>query len=155
AHQPAAGDDVRQSRRQRGPSVVARDRQCDSQRPRLRLHRDISLEFAEPLELGRQQPGAAGAQLAGRQVLQDRYLADPLFGRHLDQQRLSGVAAGGVVQRGALRVSGYRRSELVMGTMIALDIADPLPAATLERLADDCFDWMREVDARFSTYRGD
>ena len=42
-----------------------------------------------------------------------------------------------------------------MGTMVALDIADPLPAAVLERLADDLFAWMRDVDARFSTFRAD
>jgi FAD:protein FMN transferase len=52
-------------------------------------------------------------------------------------------------------VPAYRRSELIMGTMVALDIADPLPPAVLERLADDYFGWMREVDARFSTYRAD
>jgi thiamine biosynthesis lipoprotein len=52
-------------------------------------------------------------------------------------------------------MSGLRRHELVMGTMIAIDIADPLPEATLETLADDFFDWMREVDERFSTYRSD
>ncbi|MFG2041777.1 FAD:protein FMN transferase [Dactylosporangium sp. NPDC048998] len=42
-----------------------------------------------------------------------------------------------------------------MGTMVAIDIADPLPRATLEALADDFFAWMREVDRRFSTYRPD
>lgn len=52
-------------------------------------------------------------------------------------------------------MTGYRRSELVMGTMVALDIADPLPDDTLEGLADGFYAWMREVDARFSTYRKD
>lgn len=42
-----------------------------------------------------------------------------------------------------------------MGTMIAIDLADPLPDAELHALADRFFDWMREVDARFSTYRPD
>ncbi|MGK5742079.1 FAD:protein FMN transferase [Micromonospora sp. URMC 103] len=42
-----------------------------------------------------------------------------------------------------------------MGTAISLDLADDLPPATLNGLADDVFDWMREVDARFSTYRED
>ncbi len=42
-----------------------------------------------------------------------------------------------------------------MGTMVAVDIADPLPPAVLERLADDFYTWMREADARFSTYRTD
>jgi thiamine biosynthesis lipoprotein len=52
-------------------------------------------------------------------------------------------------------VPGLSRHELVMGTMVAIDIADPLPAATLEALAEDFFAWMREVDERFSTYRTD
>src|SRR5258705_10605801 len=51
--------------------------------------------------------------------------------------------------------AGLRRSELIMGTMIAIDIADPLPRADLEALADDFFAWMREVDRRFSTYQPD
>ncbi|MGW5559845.1 FAD:protein FMN transferase [Micromonospora sp. NPDC003944] len=42
-----------------------------------------------------------------------------------------------------------------MGTAITLDLADDLPPATLRELADDVFAWMREVDARFSTYRPD
>ncbi|MEU8297090.1 FAD:protein FMN transferase [Micromonospora sp. NPDC048909] len=40
-----------------------------------------------------------------------------------------------------------------MGTAISLDLADDLPAVTLHELADEVFAWMREVDARFSTYR--
>ncbi|MEU7584827.1 FAD:protein FMN transferase [Micromonospora sp. NPDC049230] len=40
-----------------------------------------------------------------------------------------------------------------MGTAITVDLADDLPPATLSELADDAFAWMREVDARFSTYR--
>ncbi|MET7835288.1 FAD:protein FMN transferase [Micromonospora sediminicola] len=42
-----------------------------------------------------------------------------------------------------------------MGTAISLDLADDLPAAVLHELAEDTFDWLREVDARFSTYRDD
>ncbi|MEV4657781.1 FAD:protein FMN transferase [Micromonospora sp. NPDC049301] len=42
-----------------------------------------------------------------------------------------------------------------MGTVISLDLADNLPPATLDELADQVFAWMREVDARFSTYRSD
>ncbi|MEH0937708.1 FAD:protein FMN transferase [Micromonospora psammae] len=42
-----------------------------------------------------------------------------------------------------------------MGTAISLDLADDLPAATLHELAEETFDWLREVDARFSTYRDD
>ncbi|MET8234171.1 FAD:protein FMN transferase [Micromonospora sp. NPDC005298] len=42
-----------------------------------------------------------------------------------------------------------------MGTTITLDLADDLPPERLRGLADDVFAWMREVDARFSTYRSD
>lgn len=42
-----------------------------------------------------------------------------------------------------------------MGTAISLDLADDLPAAELDELAGDVFAWLREVDARFSTYRAD
>ncbi|MGC9665176.1 FAD:protein FMN transferase [Planosporangium sp. 12N6] len=42
-----------------------------------------------------------------------------------------------------------------MGTMIAIDLADPLPEAVLAALADDFFAWMREVDRRFSTFKPD
>lgn len=50
---------------------------------------------------------------------------------------------------------GLRRVEQIMGTPISLDLADDLPRATLDGLADDVFAWLREVDARFSTYRAD
>ncbi|SCL17602.1 thiamine biosynthesis lipoprotein [Micromonospora pallida] len=50
---------------------------------------------------------------------------------------------------------GLRRVEQVMGTAISLDLADDLPRATLDELADEVFAWLREVDARFSTYRPD
>lgn len=52
-------------------------------------------------------------------------------------------------------MTGLRRVEEMMGTMIAIDLADPLPSATLSELADDFFAWMREVDRRFSTYKPD
>ncbi|MFR9774897.1 FAD:protein FMN transferase [Micromonospora sp. MS34] len=42
-----------------------------------------------------------------------------------------------------------------MGTAISLDLADELPPARLAELADRTFDWLRAVDARFSTYRDD
>ncbi|MCM0679214.1 FAD:protein FMN transferase, partial [Micromonospora phytophila] len=42
-----------------------------------------------------------------------------------------------------------------MGTAISLDLADDLPAAELDELAEGVFSWLREVDARFSTYRAD
>jgi len=42
-----------------------------------------------------------------------------------------------------------------MGTAISLDLADDLPPGTLHELAEDTFGWLREVDARFSTYRDD
>ena len=50
---------------------------------------------------------------------------------------------------------GLRRVEHVMGTAISLDLADDLPAATLHALVEETFDWLRAVDARFSTYRED
>jgi FAD:protein FMN transferase len=50
---------------------------------------------------------------------------------------------------------GLRRVEIVMGTAISLDLADDLPMSTLDELADMVFGWLREVDARFSTYRED
>lgn len=54
-----------------------------------------------------------------------------------------------------IRGPGLRRVEQIMGTGVSLDLADPLPLPTLDRLADEVFDWLREVDARFSTYRHD
>lgn len=50
---------------------------------------------------------------------------------------------------------GLRRVEQVMGTAISLEIADPLPRAQLDEIADDVFDWLHAVDRRFSTYRPD
>jgi thiamine biosynthesis lipoprotein len=47
------------------------------------------------------------------------------------------------------------RVEHVMGMPVSLDLADDLPAERLEHLADEAFAWLREVDARFSTYKTD
>jgi hypothetical protein len=35
------------------------------------------------------------------------------------------------------------------------DMAAPLPAGVLDRLADEAYAWFREVDERFSTYKPD
>jgi thiamine biosynthesis lipoprotein len=48
---------------------------------------------------------------------------------------------------------GLCRVEELMGTAINLELADPLPEAELERLADEVFEWLHEVDQRFSTYK--
>jgi thiamine biosynthesis lipoprotein len=42
-----------------------------------------------------------------------------------------------------------------MGTVATVDLADERPAAELERLAVRAFDWLHEVDRRFSTYKAD
>lgn len=42
-----------------------------------------------------------------------------------------------------------------MGTVATVHVADPLPSADLERLVRKVFDWLHEVDRRFSTYRHD
>src|SRR5262249_22167897 len=42
-----------------------------------------------------------------------------------------------------------------MGPAISLLIADELPDSRAQRLADDAFAWLHEVDQRFSTYRAD
>jgi thiamine biosynthesis lipoprotein len=51
--------------------------------------------------------------------------------------------------------AGLRRVEQIMGTAISLEIADPSHPDVVSTLADEVFAWMREVDARFSTYRPD
>jgi len=51
--------------------------------------------------------------------------------------------------------TGVHRVEQIMGTAISVEIADPLPVDRLERLVTGAFDWFREVDARFSTYKPD
>ncbi|MGI5247489.1 FAD:protein FMN transferase [Dactylosporangium sp. CA-139066] len=47
------------------------------------------------------------------------------------------------------------RVEHVMGMAVSLDLDDQLPIDELERLADEVFDWLRVVDAIFSTYKAD
>jgi thiamine biosynthesis lipoprotein len=47
------------------------------------------------------------------------------------------------------------RVEQVMGTAVSLSITDALPPDRLERAAQQVFDWLDEVDRRFSTYRDD
>ncbi|MFC7547462.1 FAD:protein FMN transferase [Plantactinospora sp. GCM10030261] len=42
-----------------------------------------------------------------------------------------------------------------MGTAVSVQLSDPLPADRLADLAEQTFDWLREVDRRFSTYRED
>jgi thiamine biosynthesis lipoprotein len=42
-----------------------------------------------------------------------------------------------------------------MGTAVSVHLADPLPAAEADRLVEDMFAWLDEVDRRFSTYRHD
>lgn len=51
--------------------------------------------------------------------------------------------------------AGLRRVEQIMGTPISVQLTDPLPARRLEELAEEVFDWLREVDQRFSTYKED
>lgn len=51
--------------------------------------------------------------------------------------------------------TGLRRVEQIMGTPISVQLADPLPRRHLAELADEVFDWFREVDERFSTYKPD
>src|SRR5258705_13379894 len=50
--------------------------------------------------------------------------------------------------------SRLRRTESVMGTGATLELCDPLPGGA-QRLADEVFSWLHEVDRRFSTYRAD
>lgn len=52
-----------------------------------------------------------------------------------------------------MRESGLRRVEDVMGMAVSLEIADPLPRARLDVLADGVFEWLHEVDRRFSTFK--
>jgi thiamine biosynthesis lipoprotein len=56
---------------------------------------------------------------------------------------------------GHLSRAGTFRVEHVMGMPVSVDLADDLPNDRLERLVDDTFAWLREVDARFSTYKVD
>lgn len=52
-------------------------------------------------------------------------------------------------------MTGLRRVDGLMGTMIAVHLADDLPRATLVTLVEDFYDWMHEVEARFSPFRED
>ncbi|WP_422772990.1 FAD:protein FMN transferase [Plantactinospora sp. WMMC1484] len=49
--------------------------------------------------------------------------------------------------------AGLRRVEQIMGTPISVQLTDPLPPRRLAALAEQTFDWFREVDERFSTYK--
>jgi thiamine biosynthesis lipoprotein len=40
-----------------------------------------------------------------------------------------------------------------MGTVVSIELADDLPAATLEGMVSDVCGWLHEVDERFSTYQ--
>jgi FAD:protein FMN transferase len=42
-----------------------------------------------------------------------------------------------------------------MGTMAVVELYDDLPDPKAQRLADEVFAWLHEVDARFSTYKQD
>jgi len=48
-----------------------------------------------------------------------------------------------------------RHVEHVMGTVVSIELADPLPGETLTKLVEDTCAWLHEVDARFSTYKDD
>lgn len=48
-----------------------------------------------------------------------------------------------------------RRSESVMGTGATVELWDELPDGEAERLAEQVFAWLHDVDRRFSTYRPD
>ncbi|HEY0444224.1 MAG TPA: FAD:protein FMN transferase [Candidatus Limnocylindrales bacterium] len=61
---------------------------------------------------------------------------------------MSGVAADGV----ATRRFGGMRVEHIMGTAIGIDVRDP--GVDLAAV-DAAFEWFRDVDRRFSTYRAD
>ncbi|WP_363259765.1 FAD:protein FMN transferase [Hamadaea sp.] len=51
--------------------------------------------------------------------------------------------------------TGVHRVEQIMGTAISIEIADPLAGDLAHDLVTAAFDWFREVDARFSTYKSD
>jgi FAD:protein FMN transferase len=42
-----------------------------------------------------------------------------------------------------------------MGTMATVELRPPLPMRLADRLLTEVFEWLHEVDARFSTYRAD
>jgi FAD:protein FMN transferase len=49
-------------------------------------------------------------------------------------------------------IPGLRRVQQITGMPVTLDIRDALPAATLDELAERVFDWLRTVDALFSSH---
>lgn len=52
-------------------------------------------------------------------------------------------------------MTGLRRVDGLMGTMVAVHLADDLPRRVLEEISGEFFDWMREVEDRFSVFRPD
>ena len=52
-------------------------------------------------------------------------------------------------------MEGFHRVELVMGTMVAIQITDPMPQRDLEALAEAFFAWMRDVERRFTVHKPD
>jgi thiamine biosynthesis lipoprotein len=52
-------------------------------------------------------------------------------------------------------MDGYVRHELVMGTMVAIQITDPMAESDAAAMAEAFFCWMHEVDRRFSTHKAD
>jgi thiamine biosynthesis lipoprotein len=48
-----------------------------------------------------------------------------------------------------------RHVEQVMGTVVSIELADPLAESELSDLVDMTCSWLHEVDARFSTYKPD
>ena len=52
-----------------------------------------------------------------------------------------------------MTVATIRRSEPLMGTLATVELAEP--ASDADRLIDEVFAWLHEVDRRFSTYRED
>jgi len=47
------------------------------------------------------------------------------------------------------------RCEPVMGTLATVELYDPVPDGEADRLVDEVFAWLHEVDHRFSTYKQD
>ena len=53
---------------------------------------------------------------------------------------------------GVATLHAQRRVEAVMGTMVSIDVEQPVVA---ERVLDEVFEQLHDIDARFSTYRAD
>jgi thiamine biosynthesis lipoprotein len=63
-----------------------------------------------------------------------------------------------ITERRARRTSrfpGSHRVEMVMGMPIGIDIRTALPQRELRSLLDDTYEWLRQVDGTFSTYKTD